>query len=78
MREGGLREAGEEGAGGGISMGGGGEKWENFRNIGKIFHNRKSTQRRELLWKGAGTGSVGCGGGGGKIGPFCPPPPHDR
>ena len=57
MGEGSLREAGEEGGGGGISKaGGGGEKWENFRNTGKIFRNRKSTQRRELLWKGAGTG----------------------
>ena len=63
MREGGLREAVEEGVRGGISKAGGGrEEWENFRNIGKIFHNRKSPQRRELLWKGAGTGSVGCGG----------------
>ena len=76
MREGSLREAGEEGAGGGISMGG--EKWENFRNIGKIFHNRKSTQRRELLWKGAGTGSVGCGGAGRSDPSALPPPPHDR
>ena len=54
--------------------GGGGEKWENFRNIGKIFQNRKSTQRRELLWKGAGTGSVGFGGVG-RSDPFAPPSP---
>ena len=61
MGVGGLREAGEEGAGGRISKrGGSGEKWEKIPNIGTIFHNRKSTRRRELLWKGAGTGSAGC------------------
>ena len=76
MREGSLREAGEEGDGGGISKaGGGGKKWENFRNIGKIFHSRKSTQRRELLWKGAGTGSVGCGGREDRTLLSPPPPP---
>ena len=32
-----------------------------IRNIGTIFRNRKSTRRREPLWKGAGTGSAGCG-----------------
>ena len=57
MGAGGLREAG-----GGISKRGGSqEKWEKFRNIGTIFRNRKSTRRREPLWKGAGTGSAGCG-----------------
>ena len=62
MGAGGLREAGEEGAGGGIfKRGGSREKWGNFRNIGTIFRNRKSTRRREPLWKGAGTGSAGCG-----------------
>ena len=55
----GLREAGEEGAGDGISKRGGSR--EKFRNIGTIFRNRKSTRRRELLRKGAGTGSAGCG-----------------
>ena len=58
---GGLWEAGEEGAGGRISKRGGSrEKWEKFHNIGTIFCNGKSTWRRELLWKGAGTGSAGC------------------
>ena len=62
MGAGSLREAGEEGAGGGISKRDGSrEKWGKFRNIGTIFRNRKSTQRRELLPKGAGTGSAGCG-----------------
>ena len=61
MGAGSLREAGEERAGGGISIGGGSrEKWEKFRNIGTIFRNRKSTQRRELPRKGVGTGSAGC------------------
>ena len=61
MGVGGLREAGEEGTAGGISKRGGSwVKWEKFRNIGTIFHNRKSTQRREPLWKGTGTESAGC------------------
>ena len=62
MGAGSLRKAGEEGTGGGISEGGGSrEKWQKFRNIGTIFRNRKSTQRRELLRKGAETESAGCG-----------------
>ena len=62
MGTGSLREAGGEGAGDGICKGGGSrEKWEKFRSIGTIFRNRKSTQRRELLRKGVGTGSAGCG-----------------
>ena len=62
MGAGGLREAGEEGAGGEISKRGRSrEKWEKFRNTGTIFRNRKGMQRREPLWKGAGTGSAGCG-----------------
>ena len=62
MGAGGLREAGEDGEGGGISKRGGSrEKWEKFRNTGTIFRNRKSTRRREPLWKGTGTGSAGCG-----------------
>ena len=62
MGAGGLREVGEEGVGGGISKTGGSrEKWEKFRNTGTIFRNRKSTRRRERLWKGAKTGSAGCG-----------------
>ena len=41
-----LREAGEEGTGGGISkVGGSWENWEKFRNIGTTFRNRKSRQR---------------------------------
>ena len=53
MGVGSLREAGGEGAGGGISKGGGNrEKWEKFRNIGTTFHNRKSTQ-------GAGSATEG-------------------
>ena len=40
MGAGSLQEAGEEGAGGGISKRGG--KMEKFRNIGPIFRNRKS------------------------------------
>ena len=70
-----LREAGEEGAGGGISKGGGsGEKWEKFRNTGTIFRNRKSTGRREPLRKGAGTGSAG--GGRREVQTPLSPPPH--
>ena len=65
---GGLRDAGEEGAGDGISKRGGSR--EKFRNIGTIFRNRKSTRRRELLRKGAGTGSAGCG----KLRSPCAPP----
>ena len=62
MEAGSLRKAGEAGAGDGISKGGESrEKWEIFRNIGTIFRNRKSTQRRELLRKGAKTESAGCG-----------------
>ena len=62
MGAGGLREAREEGAGGGISKRGGNwEKWEKFRNTGIIFRNRKSTRKWEPLWKGTGTGSAGCG-----------------
>ena len=50
MGTGSLREAGEEGTGGGISKRGGSrEKWEIFRNTGTIFRNRKSTRRREPL-----------------------------
>ena len=57
-----LREGGEEEAEGRTSKGGESrEKGGKFRNIGTIFRNRKSTQRRELLRKGAGTGSAGCG-----------------
>ena len=68
-----LREAGGEGAEGGISKGGGSrEKWGKFRNIGTIFHNRKSTQGQKLLRRGAGTG----GAGGRKFRPPCPPPPY--
>ena len=38
MGAGGLREAGEEGAGGGITKRGGSRvKWEKFCNIGTIF-----------------------------------------
>ena len=67
-------EAGEEGAGGGIpKRGGSREKWEKFRNIGTIFQNRKSTRRREPLWKGRGTGSAGCGRR--DVQTPCPPPP---
>ena len=41
-----LREAGEEGAGGGIAKGGRSRKeWEKFRNIGTIFRKRKSGRR---------------------------------
>ena len=62
MGAGGLRKVGEQGAGGGISeKGGSWEKWVQFCNIGTIFCNRKSTLRWEPLWKGAGTGSAGCG-----------------
>ena len=62
MGTGSLREAGEEWTGSGISEGGWSqEKQQKFLNIGTIFRNRKSTQRRELLWKGTGTGSAGCG-----------------
>ena len=71
----GLREEGEEGAGGGISKRGGSlEKLEKFRNTGTIFRNRKSTRRREPLWKGAGTGGQGAGGGMFRT-PCFPPPP---
>ena len=59
----------------GISKGGGSrEKWEKFRNIGTIFCNRKSTQGRELLWKGAGSGSAGCGRRKVQTPPVPPPP----
>ena len=55
MGAGGLWEAGEEGAGGGISKRGGSrEKWEIFHNIGTIFRNKKSTRGREPFWKGGG------------------------
>ena len=74
---GGLREAGEEVAGGGISTRGGSqEKWEKFRNIGTIFRNRRSTRRREPLCKWEGTGSAGCGRRDGSDPPV--PPPHAR
>ena len=76
MGVGGLREAGEEGVGGGISKRGGSrEKWEKIPNIGTIFCNRKSSRRRELLWKGAGTGSAGCRRRDVQT-PLFPPPPH--
>ena len=76
MGAGGLREAGEEGAEGGISKRGGSrEKWENFRNTGTIFRNRKSTRRWEPIWKGAGTGSAGCGRRDVQT-PLSPPPPQ--
>ena len=62
MGAGGLREAEEEGAGGGISKRGRSqEKWEKFHNVGMIFCNRKSTRRWGPLRKGAGTRSTGCG-----------------
>ena len=78
MGVGGVREAGEEGAGGGISKRGGSrEKWEKFRNIGTIFRNRKSTQRRAPLRKGAGTGSAGCGRREVQS-PLFPPPPKKK
>ena len=51
------------GAGGGISKRGGSrEKWEKFRNISTIFRNRRSTRRREPLWKGREPGVQGAGG----------------
>ena len=69
-------QAGEEGAGGGISKRGGSRaKWQQFRNIGTIFRNRKSTQRREPLRKGVGTGSAGYGGREVQT-PCLPPPPN--
>ena len=72
----GLQEAGEEGAGGGTSKASGSqEKWEKFCNIGTIFCNRKSTQRREPLTTGAGTGSAGCGKREVQTPPAPPPPP---
>ena len=78
MGAGGLPEAGEEGAGGGISKKGGSwEKWEKFCNIGTIFRNRKSTRRREPQWKGAGTGTAGCGRWDVQT-PLSPPPPNKR
>ena len=41
MGAGSLREAGEEGVGGGKSKGGGSqEKWEKFHNTGTIFRAR--------------------------------------
>ena len=74
MGAGSLWEAGEEGAGGGISKRGGSqEKWEKFCNICTIFCNRKSTRRQEPLRKGAGTGSAGCGRW--EVQNPCPPPP---
>ena len=79
MGAGGLREAGEEGARGGISKRGGSrEKWEIFRNTDTIFRNRKSTWRREPLWKGAGTGSAGCGRWDVQTPCLPPPPPPPR
>ena len=74
MGAGSLREVGEEEAGGGISKAGGSrEKWKKFRTI---FRNRKSTQRREPLWKGAGTGSAGNGKR--KVQTPLSPPPTDQ
>ena len=76
MGAGGLRKAGEEGAGGGISKRGGSqEKWEKFRNTGTKFRNRKSTRKREPLWKGVGSASAGCGRRDVQT-PRPPPPPH--
>ena len=69
------REVGEEGVGGGVSKEGGSrEKWEKFCNIGTIFRNRKSTQRQELLRKGAGAGIAGCRRWEVQT-PLSPPPP---
>ena len=77
MGVGGLWEAGEEGAGGRISKRGGSrEKWEKFHNTGTVFRNRKSMRRREPLWKGAGTGSAGCGRWDVQTLLFPPTPPH--
>ena len=77
MGAGGLREAGEERTGGGISeKGGSWEKWKKFCNTGTIFCNRKSTRRRELLRKGAGTGSAGCERREIQTPLPPPPPPH--
>ena len=62
MGAGSLRDAGEEGAGDGISKGRESrEKWEKLCNIALIFRKWKSTQRWELLRKGAGIRSAGCG-----------------
>ena len=75
MGAGGLREAEEEGAGGGISKRGGSrEKWEKFGNIGTIFRNRKSRRRREPLRKGGGGGPGVQGAGGGMFRPPSSPP----
>ena len=76
MGAGSLREAGKEGAGGGISKGGGSqEKWDKFRSIGTTFRNRKSTHRGGNCYRRVREPGVQ-GTGGGKFRTPCPPPPH--
>ena len=70
-----LREAGEEGEGGGISKGGGSqEKWEKCCNIGTIFAMGKAHTGGKLR-KGAETRSTGCRRWELQT-PYLPPPPH--
>ena len=74
MGAGSLREAGEEGAGGGLFKGGGSlEKWEKFRNIGTIFRNKKAHRGGSCYGRGREPGVQGTGGG--KFRPPCHPPP---
>ena len=64
MGTGGLREAGEEGAGGGITKRGGSrEKWEIFRNTGQYFAIGKVHGGGSRYGREREPGVQGAGGG---------------
>ena len=72
---GGVREAGEEGAGSGFpKVAGSGRKGEKLRNIEQYFAIEKNAKRREPTNTGRKPGLKGTGSG--RFIPPVPPPPH--
>ena len=75
MGVGGLREAGEEGAGSGISKrGGAGRNGKNFATLAQYFAIGKVRGGRSRYGRGRDPRVQGAGGG--MFRPPCPPPPH--
>ena len=73
---GGIREAGEEGAGSGIpKVAGSGRKREKITQHCAIFRNRKNAKGREPTNTGREPGLKGTGSGRFKLKLPCPPPP---
>ena len=71
---GGVREAGEEGAGSGIPKVAGSERKRKITQRCAIFRNRKNAKGRVPKNTGREPGLKGTGSG--RFKPPCPPPPH--